>query len=117
MRDSTHEILVDTKNWVSFKTTCACQDTDHDLTVIVEPYDVGEPTVSLYFTMVRTEDPDLSFIEKFFGRIKDAWKIITTGFLKTEGEFIFRSSKHFKDFNDILNEAVNQVTIEENKIQ
>ena len=37
------------------------------------------------------------------------WKILISGRLSISDEFIFRSDKHLQDFQEALNEAVNQL--------
>ena len=114
------EVIYDSDDFVEFRTTCQCCSDDHELTVIVEVEDWNKkdknspsrPMVLLCFKCGRFEDPvHDNFFKRLWKRIKDACKILFTGYLDLEGDFIFRDDEtnHLRDFRSALGEAITQV--------
>ena len=118
MKKSNVEILCDYEDFVEFRTTCQCCSDNHELTVIVEDWNEKDksspprPMVSFCFTCGRYENSiDDNFFKRLINRFKDALKIIFTGELHLDGDFIFRDDEtnHLKDFRNTLDEAIKQV--------
>ena len=118
MKKSNSEILYDSDDFVEFRTTCQCCSDNHELTIIVEDWNKKDknspsrPMVSFYFNCGRYENSiDDNLFKRLINRFKDAFKIIFTGELHLDGNFIFRDDEtnHLRDFRNTLNEAIQQV--------
>ena len=111
--NSNIEVIDDNDKHVIFKTTCSCSSNDHTVDVIVDKSE-NKPIISLYFTSIWCDDYyldslKLNFFKRTISRLKAMWKILISGRLSISDEFIFRSDKHLQDFQEALNEAVNQL--------
>ncbi len=115
MKKSNVEVTKDFKTFVIFQSTCECGDSDHTLRVMVEDWGEkwNEPKnvmATFFFKCGRFEtNIEDSFFKRMWYRIKDACKILFTGYLVLDEEFIFRDREHLKDFTNTLEEAVNQI--------
>ena len=113
----------DDEDFIMFKTTCDCSSNDHSVGVIVETLgkDDKRPLVSLYFKCGRRDHYiNTNIFQRIFRRISDSLKILFTGYLDLDEEFIFRDTKHLRDFRNTLEEAIKQVegtTSKETEIQ
>lgn len=112
MKKSNIEVTYDYKDFVVFHTTCKCGDTSHILGTVVEDDDENPyPQVALYFPCGRFEVHRtwINLPKRICKRIIDACKILFTGKLDVDDEFMFREESHVKDFRSALDEAINQV--------
>ena len=106
------EILSDYDDFVMFKTTCACNSDDHTLSVIVEKgSDLPDSPIqsSIYFKVSWRETFTGNIFQKIADRLKAVFNILFKGYLELDEEFLFRDDNHFKNFRDVLEEAINQV--------
>jgi len=90
--------------YVFYRTSCECMSPEHVLTMNIEKGKGDNPLylMSLYYRLVILP-------RNFLQRIKEAWKILTTGILEYEDEFTFRGREHIRSFaNTILVETDKQ---------
>lgn len=87
------EIYIDDDDMKCFKSTCSCGDGDHDVTVYID-----HNLVELEFKMVIHDDYSKNIFIRFLKRIGLAIKIMFAGRHEVYGEFIFKDSKHIKNF-------------------
>ena len=120
------EMVMDKKDFIMFKTTCQCTDDNHTISVVVEAInkDDPKPLVSLFYgcgwreEQIYNNNTIINIFQRFWQRIKAALKILFTGELYLDEEFIFRDTQHLREFRNTLEEAILQVERrnEENKI-
>lgn len=106
------EIERDEDDFIMFKTTCDCSCNNHSIGVIVEKLDKKDtrPLVSLYFECGwREHYINFNIFQRFWQRIKAALKILFTGELYLDEEFIFRDINHLREFRNTLEEAILQI--------
>jgi len=104
------EKIIDTGDYVVYRTTCRCGSTDHNLCVILE-YDKELDIVSVSMladleSISWGGDYDQAriviWVKDILGRIKKAVKLILTGYIKMETDFIFRDRSHAAEFAKAL---------------
>ena len=134
MQRSDIEITMDDNDFIMFKTTCNCSSDDHNLTVIVEKDEPGNPMFTLYFKTNWNDgwnnsyphgwdknekilrrlkryafDIPRYYVIKIWQRVKVASKILFTGWFDVDDEFMFRNPEHATNFRKTLEEAIEQV--------
>lgn len=112
MKKQNIEVTYDYKDFVGLHTNCKCGDNAHILGVIVEDDDENtHPIVTLCFPCGRFEVNRtwLNLPKRIYKRIIDSFKVLFTGELDVEDEFMFRDKSHVKDFRSNLDEAIKQV--------
>ena len=101
------EILEDSKFALKIRTSCACEEPLHSLTVT---YYKGDGTVFLWLRNWWIDGLNVSYklplilwhLKCWWERIKMAWHILCKGRYEFEGEFMFGNPQHLKDFIDGL---------------
>jgi len=125
MQRSNVETTYDGRDFVMFKSTCSCGSNSHSVTVSAEcdgeangksvsvnADSKGEKPpalVSLFFECEWLDSPYAKWHNILWSRLKAAFRLLFTGVLPVEGEFVFRSGEHLEDFQNALKAAVDQV--------
>jgi hypothetical protein len=91
-----------------YKTSCHCNDSEHDLTIWIDkPDDIFETTI---FFNVCGPYPYTwkgeTWLKRLWKRIYWSLRILFTGHAVFQEAFIFRDKNHVQDFIDALQEAI-----------
>ena len=95
------------KSGVYYRTTCSCMSEDELLTIeITNDEYVDElmyTSIIFHYNCSWDSIRKRNFILRIWERIKCSLKMLFTGRVEAEGEFIFRSENHIKELLDTLN--------------
>jgi len=101
------EILEDSKFAFKVRTSCACEEPLHSITVTHYQKD-GEVFLWLRnwwidgFNVSYNLPTILWYFKCWWERIKLAWCILRTGRYEFDGEFMFKNPEHLKNFANVL---------------
>jgi len=101
----------DSENY--YRATCSCGSADHNLDVNVELVTLEDKTKYLqlvFNTNVYVHDEDEPWYRSIWWRIKAAFKILRSGWLEGNHDFIFRDERHINDFLDALQQGIDEVS-------
>jgi len=117
----TLEKISEDKDWVRYRTSCACGHDDDSLCIDIEKRTIdvevekaieGDYTdMILYFNVYCPIGYwyDDSFIKKIWRRLKECTKILFTGYTMHQNTFIFRSKEHINDFIEAIQVGVKKI--------
>jgi len=89
--------LSKTKNWILYRAACKCLSSDHDITIEIEVDDYDFIYLTFYKEISASSYNKNWFLEKM-NRIKMAFKILFTGYINTESDFILGGETQINDF-------------------
>ena len=96
----------DTSVW--YKTSCACGANEHDCTIVVEsdkehPLDVH----MVFYKTISWADyyGKDNFIARMVKRVQCALKVLFTGYIELEDEFLFHNEEHINNFIEAMQEG------------
>lgn len=121
-------------DFISYRTICACQSSDHDQTLTIE-YDseLNMITQTIYYTAATKElgshtdyfrslwmSTDNWFVAKYAlagwwltdlcNRLKYAFKIIFDGRIELENSYLFENKEHITSYLNAIHSAVDKIT-------
>jgi hypothetical protein len=104
--------LYSSSNYSSYRAVCGCTSGNHshDVSISVEGDD-GFVSVVIYSTL-RSCDysaKEVGAFKKLYSRIKRACRILFTGDLEVEGEFIFQSKEQVDDYVEAIKSGIKHV--------
>ena len=99
--------LEDSDNYILYRTACKCDDTDCDLTIMLDT-DFNEVSIVFYKKLYVTTYKS-NFFLRMFERFRLSLRLIFTGYLEEESDFIFKGEAHIKDLLDALNSGLIQL--------
>jgi hypothetical protein len=91
------------ENSVTFRTGCACFCQDHDVTL---DFEVVNGQASYYCKTNMSVSFQEKGLKSFWKRLKASAKVLFTGRIEMEGDFIFKNVEHLEDFRDAINEGI-----------
>ena len=103
---------------ITYRIGCSCSESDHDIVMWLE-YDKKLKDVAMFFykqvEWCNYGDSFKDRMEGYWRRIKDAIKLIFTGYLECETSFIFEDSEHIDNFINTMEKAKQYVEEGEKK--
>lgn len=110
------EQLVDKPDYKLYRTSCHCFSPDDVMTVSVEVEDGVVDLILNYKTKELTSSWSTNVVvrvfETFINRVKLACKVLFTGYVETEGGFMFRGTEHIDEFVKCLQKAKNMIIVD-----
>ena len=109
------EILSDdTCNFPYFRTSCACSDPGHTMELIIDYHkDEGRPDIILnLYSNLSWDDYNWyksNILSKMWHRLKAAVRIVFTGYIEVNEEFMFRGEKQVRELSDTLLSCLTQL--------
>jgi len=103
--------LNDYGDMVFYRVACACGSNDCDCDISLE-YDKNIKTISMIFYKNLYWNDNYShkmFITRWLSRLKVSLKILFTGYIKVNEEFLIQSEKHIDDFITALQEGKEKI--------
>lgn len=108
------ELLVDREDYKLYRTSCHCLNPDDVMTVSVEVEDDVVDLILNYKTRELTSSWSTTLVvrvfETFINRVKLACKVLFTGYVETEGGFMFRGTEHIDEFVKCLQKGKNMIS-------
>ena len=103
--------LNDYGDMVFYRVACACGSNDCDCDISLE-YDKNIKTISMIFYKNLYWNDNYShkmFITRWLSRLKVSLKVLFTGHIKVNEEFLIQSEKHIDDFITALQEGKEKI--------
>ena len=90
-----------------FRATCGCMDSQHDRTIVVENDDgIISCTIYAEFKYYDWEHGHSNIFKKAWSRIKAAARVLFTGYMKFDGEFMFHDEGAARDYANSILDAI-----------
>ena len=93
-----------------YRTTCKCMSKSHDLDIELgydEEYDMLEMTFNI--NCIWDTHWNMNWVERLCRRFKTSMRLLFTGRVDLEQEFIFRGDEHVGGILNALNEGVEKI--------
>jgi len=93
--------IIENDNSTIFEASCSCCHPDHSLQLVIEKD--KDISLQIYTNTYYYEEYDKNnFFLKLYKRIKNAIKLIFTGSLKIESDFLFSNKKQIEQFIEAI---------------
>lgn len=94
-----------------FRATCGCLSNNHDRTIVVtkDEDDIISCTIYADLKYYDWSTSNDNFLSKAWGRMKGAWKILTSGYIELQGEFMFDGDQAAKDYANAIIDATTKL--------
>lgn len=110
MKLNTYNNKSDISAW--YKTSCACGSDNHDCTIVLEKDKEHPVDVSMvFYKKISWADyyGKSNIIARMLKRIQCSLKILFTGYIELEEDFIFHNEQHIDNFIEAMKEGKNTV--------
>jgi len=101
----------DYDNAIFYRVACACGNNECDCDISLE-YDKSIKTVSMIFyknLYWNDHYTDKRFITRWLSRLKVSLKVLFTGYIKVNEEFLIQSEEHIDNFITALQEGKEKI--------
>jgi len=90
-----------------FRATCGCMDSQHDRTIVVENDDgIISCTIYADFSYYDFATADANIFKKAWSRVKAAMRVLFTGYMTFNGEYMFHDDASARDYANSILDAV-----------
>ena len=94
------------KDAVYYRVACSCGSDEHDVTLELEKDSVFEDlTLTFYKKIYYTSHWKPNFFSRLWIRIKGVIKLLFTGYIELESDFILQGEEHIDSFIKALEEG------------
>lgn len=107
------ELIKDEPDYKLYRTSCHCLSLEDIMTVQIEADEDVVDLILYYKTKELTgswsNNKVVRLFETILNRVKLACKVLFTGYVETEGGFMFRGTEHIDEFVKCLQKAKNMI--------
>lgn len=94
---------------VFFRATCGCMSDNHDRTIVVEEDDgIISCTIYTEFKYYDWAHSNSNVFLKALSRVKAAVKVLFSGYMRFDGEYMFNDAKSARDYANAILGAVDE---------
>ena len=117
--------LYEFRDCIVFRAACSCNDPSDDLWISIELDEkykllnlVFSANVGIYYDDYNIDDSILEKLKKFLNnlyyRFKKSFKLLFTGYIKMETDFIMDNEENIRDFLSAINNSIDKIKLNRN---
>lgn len=98
------------KDCIFYRAACMCGSEDCDLTLELEyDKDLNCLILNMYKKMDWNEGWEVNIFQRFWLRLKAAFRIIFKGYIETEGAMILENEEQIREFTSALDNGIKMI--------